>query len=705
MQAERKQEESPESGEVRSSNDIINSFGADLARIANEQISLREPIEQRWLEDMRRYQGEAETNNTKITETENSSRPNHVANRTRQKAQSGEARIGDLLFPNDDKNYGIKATRVPELVEQTKDKTPVEVDGQEFQDDDGNVITEGSIAARKIEIAEQRAGKMADEIDDQLSEANYALESRDAIHYATKLGTGILKGPIVYNQTRKVWLQNPKTKQLELQSHESKKPGVKSIMPWNFFPDMSARRVNDAEFILERSFPTKKQIRMLMRSKGFLQEQVSTLLTLDPKSTHIGHTDHINQLRELSGLNQINDDKRYELWEYHGPISKEVLAAAGTITNEEMDDPLYEVDGVVWFSGTTVLKVRINPMETEDWPYSVWCWEEDESGIFGYGIPYLGRNSQKIMNDAWSSMMEQAEKGSGPQIVMKKKGLSPANGKWEVEGFKLWYDENKVGEVDHHFRIYEFPNHQQAFQNILEMASQLMDEEVNLPMLAQGEQGTASPTLGGMAMLMNAATSVLRRQVKRWDDDVTTEMIGRFYHWNMQFNPKQEIKGDYEVEARGSSTLLVKEIMSQNLMAILQNYSTHPVLGELLKAPEAFRKLVQSLHISPDEIIKSNDELQEEQPKEGEEGPEQNPEMMKLQIMEKVENAKLQLKNRELEMMISNQASDERIAVMKLDIEKERMIARLEEINIRERAAMAKFKTEIKVKVAQGSGI
>ena len=62
-----------------------------------------------------------------------------------------------------------------------------------------------------------------------------------------------------------------------------------------------------------------------------------------------------------------------------------ILQEAGV---EYDDDDLSEIDGIVIFSGSLVLKVMLNPYDTEEWPYSVFVCEPDEACIFGYGIPY-----------------------------------------------------------------------------------------------------------------------------------------------------------------------------------------------------------------------------------------------------------------------------------------------------------------------------
>ena len=80
-------------------------------------------------------------------------------------------------------------------------------------------------------------------------------------------------------------------------------------------------------------------------------------------------------------------------------------------------------------------------------------------------------------------------------------------------------------------------------------------------------------------MLMNSANVVNRRVIKSWDDDLTKPTIPRVLDWNMQFNPDDNIKGDMQVDARGTSVLLVREIQSDPHDEHRPNWSVHPVLG------------------------------------------------------------------------------------------------------------------------------
>jgi hypothetical protein len=162
------------------------------------------------------------------------------------------------------------------------------------------------------------------------------------------------------------------------------------------------------------------------------------------------------------------------------------------------------------------------------------------------------------------------------------------------------------------FTAVDIPSRQADMERILQIADRFADEESSMPRVAEGDQGNHIQTAQGMSMLMNSANVVFRRVVKNIDDFLTTPNIRRLYDWNMQFSKNDQIKGDYEVKARGSSVLIVRELALQNLHGMLAEFSAHPVIGPMGKWANAFRKYVQAAHISADEIVKDDDTIKTE---------------------------------------------------------------------------------------------
>jgi len=221
------------------------------------------------------------------------------------------------------------------------------------------------------------------------------------------------------------------------------------------------------------------------------------------------------------------------------------------------------------------------------------------------------RNPQKVLNAAWRAMMDNAGNAVGPQIVIAKDQIEPEDGEWTIGGgTKIWLAKDGIPRDKRAFETFDIPSQQVIYANIITLAKQFIDDMTAMPQIAQGEQGAGvTKTAQGMALLMNSANVVFRRIVKNFDDDVTTPDIRRFYDWNMQFNDKDEIKGDYEVDARGSSVLLVREMQAQTLMAVATQLGGHPVYGPMLRNREVLRKMFQALMIPAADVVLTDNEI------------------------------------------------------------------------------------------------
>ena len=588
----------------------LSGFATKLSSLASKTVRDRSNIEQRWLEDLRQYHGkytEQETVRLQAADT-----AEIFVNITRNKTNSAEARLQDMLFPTDDRSWAIKPTPVLKMQQMPAQQMPgQQMPGQQMP---------GQQSLEKQ--ADAAAESMQDEIDDQLLESRYQIKSRDSIHDSAVLGIGIIKGPVVIGQAKKRWETIEGVSQLVVE--EKLNAAVERVDPWNYYPDMSAGCVNDAEFQFEKHRMTSRQLREFAKLPGVIGEQVKQVYR-EGTGSNIAF-DRQDELRTITGVNTIGKDNRFEIWEYHGPISKteliDALEANNDLNLDEVDELHDEIDAVVFFSGNHILKVSINPLDTEEQPYSVFNWEKDDSSIFGFGVPYLMRNAQKVINTSWRMMLDNAGQAVADQVVINRDLITPADGKWTIGPKKTWFLTDKNRSVQEAFSVFETRSHQGEYANIFQMARQLADEETNLPLIAQGEQSSGSTnTSSGIAMLMNSANIVLRRAVKNWDDDITRPLITRFYDYNMQFNDKPEIKGDYCIEARGSSALLVREKQQESLMLFANLSATNPELMARRDWEGLDKEIAKALEVPysnitlSDEVIQQNMEAaQQEQP-------------------------------------------------------------------------------------------
>ncbi len=671
----------------------------ELDREARRRVGQRTQLEQRWIADLEAFHNKYDAKTKQNIDDTGGSKV--FIGITRTKTNALEARLCDMLFPTDDKNWGIRPTPVPELagkVFEAERLAKKRAEQATVQSAQGNQVEEERLAnegdafaaeARHLKSIEEEAKRrcdfMEDEMDDQLREAKYQVACRDAIRDACRIGTGVIKGPMVGTKMRPRWERRARATDgpaggaeiYDLTPTTDPRPMYYRVNPWNYYPDMDVDTQEESTGDYERHLMNKRMLRRLARQPGFNRKAIERLLEQGPRG---GAPQWMADLRGITNTTVDVGKDKYHVWEFHGALEIEqvrllaqaMMAETGDeklIKEAGLDDmkidPLTEMVVNVWFCDNELLKFGIHPLDSGESLYSIFALEKDEATVWGFGVPYLIRDSQKCLNGAWRMLMNNSGLSAGPQIVVNRKVVEPSDGDWRLRPMKTWELKSDAPTNQQPFQTFNIDGHHEELIAVINLAKENIDEEAALPDYAQGEVG-AHPenTATGAAILMNSANVVFRRIVRNFDDDMTRPNLRRLYDWNMQHSRKNYLKGDFEVDARGSSVLLVREIHAQNLMVLLFQGSVHPVLGPLTKVPELYRKLVQSLMLPAEDAVKTDEEIQTDlanQP------PEPDVEMEKLtvqlQIAQMERETKLMLAQMERDTAMMRLAAEQNLRV------------------------------------------
>jgi hypothetical protein len=715
----------------------LQAFGQSMAHQRDDWIRARYSygVDKRWLEDEDQYNAKDNINRaasqmmTSVEQgypvTTQGAKPHRSTvyiGLTRQKTNAAEARISDILLPTDDRNWGIKPTPKPKLMAMSRD-TQMAGDKETGQPlvnpDTGEPLAMRDIARAALKTAREKSDAMQLEIEDQLVECDYNGELRKVLHNSARLGTGVIKGPIVTNRTRKAWqpykdMQGNTIHQLDIVNEVT--PASFSIDPRNVWPDPGCGdSIHNGKGIYEREQLTSRQVRDLAKQPGFMKDQLRKVLEEGPKKSAT-----FQELKDEDQRDIARDV--YEMWSYWGEVDHDDLETAGIQLGQK--DELRAVSACVVMINSTIVKAYINPLEGGELPYDFYVWERVADSVWGYGIPYLMRAQQKVLNAAWRQMMDNAGVSSGPQIIVKAGAIQPADKQWQISARKIWFATDEVDDVRKAFTAVEFNSHQVELSGIIKMAMELADMETGVPVIMQGEKGAAPDTVGGMQMLMNSANVVLRRLVKQFDDMVTRPHIRRYYDYNMMYNEDEEIKGDFSIDARGSSALLIRDIQNQAFLNLLAA-GANPVYGVYLDTQKLFEKALQAQHIDPKDVFKSEDEL--EKIKEQQQNPQEappDPAMAVAQLRGEIEMQKAQAQNEgdmaelQVRQAIAQQEGELRMAEMQLtreiemlkmantqNLTLEQIKAKLADTAMRERGKKELYAAEANLKMSTGSGI
>ena len=492
-----------------------------------------------------------------------STRSNVFLNITRPYVDASSSRVGDMLLPTDDWPWAIDPTPMPDM-ESALDGPAAD---EAVQLPDGSSARKGDVAQSLLAEARKRSDAAQEHIRDWQIESQWHAEVRKVIEDTARIGTGVLKGPYPVKKRSKSWRTDTKTGVTTLIMKESIVPASRRIDPKNLYPDPSCGEdIHNGSHIFERDLITSKQLRELKGIPGYLEYQIDMALEEGPvMATMVAK-------RDRHGSNTEKD--QYEIWYYHGSVDAKDMNAIGCPCGEGES-----AFALITMVNNRVIKAVLNPLDTGEFPYDVMIWQRRSGTWTGIGVARQISVPQRMVNAGCRNLMDNAGLGSGPQIFMRDGKVVPADGSWKITPRKIWkIDADAEGRVEDFFDTIVIPMIERELMEIVQFALKMAEDVTGLPMIMQGQQGKAPETVGGMTMLYNNASSVLRRIARLFDDRLTEPHIRRYYDWLMQYSENPDEKGDFQINAVGSSALVERDLQNQEMMAMAQMV-LNPVFG------------------------------------------------------------------------------------------------------------------------------
>jgi hypothetical protein len=537
---------------------ISTTLGSKLRTQFNRVRGERIEVEDRWLRDLRQYKGVYDPEEVARMDIK---RSRTFTRMTRIKVKSADSRLMDLVFPaGSEDNWHIEPTPNPDM--QVSPMAVMQLQMALQRPPTSDEVNE--LLTREANVA---AVNMEREIQDQLAEVRYRKIMKDVIHSGNLFGTGVMKGPLVNTAERKIWKLNPDANWY-LTEAPTLTPFIESVPLWNVYPDTTATTFRDARFVYERDIMPRHQVLELADRPDFRGDVIRKYL-IEHAEGDVALMFWETELRRL-GWNisaAAPKSKRYEVMEYWGILSQDDLVDLG-FDREMVGTELAEFWGNVWLLGDNVIKAELQPIEGVSLPYYAYYYDKDETSIFGEGIASVMRDDQKGLNASTRAMMDNAAICAGPQVEVNIDLLHPDEDPRAVYPFRVW-QRSGVGVEAQHPAIRTL-NMGSFTQEYLSMSQYFMNNihEATIPSYMHGEatsKGSVGRTVGGLSMLMSAAQITFKDQLFSLDDDVMRPFLTAMYHWNMQFNPKPDIKGDFNVVVKGTSSLVAREVRAQNL--------------------------------------------------------------------------------------------------------------------------------------------
>lgn len=602
----------------------LQALGPELLGEFSQAEAARRQTEERWLQDLRQFRGVYDPDVlAKIGEN----RSRAFVRKTRVKVKTANSRVEDLLFPSgNEKNWEIDSTPVPSVAQEERTEvakgiqkllmqqqkmmaTQAQESGQPNPAVGRMEVTKEMVDTAVIQLCKDASKKMSKVIDDQMSEVRYKSLCKKVIHSGNLYGTGILKGPLVERRIRSKFIK--KGGRWVETSESYVVPFLDFVPIWRFYPDMGSDSLERCRYVYERHQMTHADLAELSTRKSFNGEAIKNYLIAHP--TGQVNTKFIdNQLMLIGDRDAMQGriDGKYEILERWGWLTGTQLRNAGVTVDEDRLHQTFFSN--VWLLPTgEVVKAVLQPINGVTWPYHIYYFDKDETSIFGEGLAAIMRDDQTMVNSATRMMLDNGALSAGPQFEVTTGLLSKLEKITEFFPWKVW-QRNREDPGHPAIRTIDVPNHLTELAGLADRFENNADEVSAIPRYMTGENvnSGAAGTASGMSMLMGAANIMIKDLISNWDDGITVTFIRGMYRWNMQFNPDNTIKGDFDVKARGVASLVAREVRGQQLDNFAAQ-TANPMDAPYIKRDKLLRQRAEAHELS--DIVKTEEEVQQEQ--------------------------------------------------------------------------------------------
>lgn len=594
--------------------EILNSLAITIASLRKEAVDERRAsgIEEVWLSAEEAYIGIDDANRsefegagwakpmamnaplTSSTSKRNEVRSTAYVRLTARYVDAGAAKLSEIALPMDGHAFSINSTLDPDMVIKADDMTPATIKGaqvmtQETSGQSSAPATVSDVAQHDMTVATTKADKAEDRILSWLQQAKFRAEMRKVIADASRIGTGVLKGPFPIQRTHSAAREGENGYEIEV--IESVYPGVKWVDPWNCYPDASCGDdVHNGEYFFELEQMSRKKVRELRKDKTYLKAQIDAVLEEGPDS----------EAKDSRNPNdkQSMKDKRFKVWYFYGTIKQsELNSASNNPSDSKKNDDVFVI---VTMINSTIVKATVNPSPSGKLPYRVMPWQRRAGSWAGIGVAEQVSMPQRAVNGAARAMFDNAGISAGIQVVLDRGSIEPADGKWDIGRNKIWYQtaDATADDVRKAFITFEIPSLQGPLMNIIEWGMKQAEESSSIPLVTQGFSGTSTPDTFGAAQLQNNNANQLLRDIgHRLDDCITEPLICEYYDY-LLLDPDvpDSEKGSFDIDAHGTAALVERYIQSQEMMQFLE-LSLNPAFG--LDPKLTMQEILKSKHFNP----------------------------------------------------------------------------------------------------------
>lgn len=563
--------------------------GANLTMLALRLISLwdqyrmeRRIAELRWLRNQRQYLG---VYDPEIEQAMNPNRSKAYPKITRVKCITVVSHLMNLMFPGNERNWELKPGPPSNI---TMGDVKQAIAEQQAADQAAGIQprpVDADYAMSAVhEMLTDRAEKLSCVIDDQLEELggdqsyDYIALNREVIQSGVQYGLGLLRGPFAVECKTVEWSMEEGQDVPMPKAKSSYKPMFEFVSVWDFYPDLTAKTFGSMDGYFLRKVLSKSGLIKLKKRLDFFPTQIDAYLDAHPTGNY-KPLEYEWELRVMGVRSNVNDQKpdnqKYEVKVWVGKLDGRMLELCGCeVDDDKMND---ELDAEVWFLDDFIICCKLDPWAKLKVDVNMLHWflyDKDDTSPIGFGLPNAIRDSQMMVSAATRMLLDNASVTCGPNLELNTALLRADQDLTSLRSYRMWYrDDNDVTAQWPAVRNVQIDSHMKELTEIITLGMKFADTETFVT-AANGADPSELPsepmrTASGASALRGNAALPFKDMVRGYDS-FTQSVIQSMLAFNKVFNPTKDHNGDYNVIARGATSLIQKEIKGEQADQLAQ---------------------------------------------------------------------------------------------------------------------------------------
>lgn len=624
---EERREEERRAAEERQNQPHILALSALLRKRWEAAKNAKRDVEQDMLRDYRQRNGQYDPD--KLAEIRKQGGSEIYMMLTSVKCRAAEAWIRDVMLPPDDEPWSLEPSPEPELPPDFELQVGRQVGMEAAQQmrQMGMPMTDQQVEERAQEVREEVKKRLKDEaediadrmgrtIADQFMEGGWRTAMDEAIQDVVTTKAGFIAGPIVRRKRRMRWVQGPDG--FEPKVEDKLVLEYERVSPFDIYPAPDAVDVNDS-YLFRRHRLSKADLEAMIGVEGYDDEAIRAALD----EYNRGHHEYEavdQQRRQIEGRDQSEyfaHSEKIEALQYFGPASGHDLREWGL----EVEDPSRQYEVEAWMIGHWIIKAVVNDDPVRARPISKASYEVIPGAFWGRGVSELMRDTQAMCNAAARALANNMGIASGPQVSINDITRIPAGEQvTAMYPWKIWQFEGDSAVSSSHRPPIEFFQPEVMVRDLMEIYdyyAKLADDYTGIPAYAygQGADDGAAGTASGLNMLLQQTSKGIRRVISHLDAGLVETTVYRQYLHNMLYLDDESVKGDLQVKALGSQSLVAREQQQSRRSEFLKATTNEFDMSIIGRAGRAalLREAAKHLNVDVDDVVPDPDQIRREE--------------------------------------------------------------------------------------------